>query len=168
MMQPKTLLLGLGNTILRDDAVGVIVARAVYDALIRADVAGQVAFCEASCAGWNLIDLLAGYERVVVIDAIQTGQGPPGECFKVEIEEQSLHFQFSHGIGLAEAVALLKADGRKAPETITVYGIEVIQPYAFGEGLNSAVQEKIPSIVEQIIAEEQWLVHCKIELKLID
>jgi len=54
----KTLVLGLGNPILSDDSIGIRVAQA-----IEQDYRGEaVTVMEASQAGLNLLDLVAGYD----------------------------------------------------------------------------------------------------------
>ena len=62
------MVLGLGNPILSDDGVGIYVVRAVA-AQCQLD---DVTFTEASVGGLRLLDVIAGYERVIVVDAIQT------------------------------------------------------------------------------------------------
>jgi hydrogenase maturation protease len=65
----KTLVLGLGNPILTDDKVGIHVVRAAAG---HCSPANGVTFAEASVGGLRLLDLLAGYDRAVMVDAIQT------------------------------------------------------------------------------------------------
>ena len=69
------LVLGLGNPILGDDAVGIFVAREIKR------LAGErtgVTVKEASVGGFDLLDLLEGYRGAVIIDAIKTAGGRPG------------------------------------------------------------------------------------------
>ena len=69
----RTLVLGLGNDILSDDGVGLQVARRVGELIgDRADVA------EASVATIDLLPLMSGYDRVVIIDAFLSPDLPPG------------------------------------------------------------------------------------------
>jgi len=60
----KTLILGLGNLILSDDGVGPRVARELEGRLSQQ----EVTVMEPSMAG---LSLLAGYDRAIIIDAIQ-------------------------------------------------------------------------------------------------
>ncbi|MBS3784838.1 MAG: hydrogenase maturation protease, partial [Anaerolineae bacterium] len=64
----KTLVLGMGNTILCDDGVGIYVVREVADRFQQE----QVDFSEASVGGLRILDVIGGYERVIMVDAIQT------------------------------------------------------------------------------------------------
>jgi hydrogenase maturation protease len=151
MASGKTLVLGLGNTILSDDAVGIIVARKIFERLNDP----QIDFTEASYAGWRLVDILAGYARVVIIDSVVGSGGRIGECCKVDVSNNpSFHLRASHGLGLNDAIALAKTSGHTMPDRVSVYAIEVSNPYEFGEKLTPGVEEEIPRVVEQIIGEE--------------
>jgi len=67
----KTLILGMGNPILSDDGIGIWVARALEGELSG----GEVTVMETSMAGLNLLELMADYDRAILIDAIKTGKG---------------------------------------------------------------------------------------------
>ncbi|MFC1927886.1 hydrogenase maturation protease, partial [Chloroflexota bacterium] len=64
----KALVLGIGNPILSDDGVGIKVAREVEKNLNDP----QITVSEASAAGLSLLDSILGYDRVIIVDAIQT------------------------------------------------------------------------------------------------
>src|ERR1035438_922772 len=66
-------LLGLGNDILADDALGILVARQA-----EARFGGQVDVVSSSQAGFHVMDQLLGVSRLVVVDSIQTGTAKPG------------------------------------------------------------------------------------------
>jgi len=70
----KTLVLGLGNSILTDDGVGCFVARELEGRLSYKGVE----IMESSVGGLGLLDLLAGYDKAIIIDAIHTEEGKPG------------------------------------------------------------------------------------------
>ncbi len=65
----KTIILGLGNPILSDDGVGNRVALELEDRVAERQ---DVAVMETSMSGLSLIDLLAGYDKAIIVDAIQT------------------------------------------------------------------------------------------------
>lgn len=152
-MHEKTLVLGLGNMILSDDAAGILVAREIQRQLARSNMGG-IDFAEAEYAGWRLVDLLAGYRRAIIIDAIVSGKGLPGECFKIDTgSPQGIHLQSSHGMGLFEAIELARQGGYDMPSDITVYAIEVQDPYTFGEKLSEGLAGRIPAAAADIIKE---------------
>lgn len=150
----KTLVLGLGNPILTDDGVGIHVVRA---AATLCGPASGVAFAEASVGGLRLLDLLAGYERVVLVDAIQTREGPPGTIYRLGTGDlqASLHAGTSHDLSLPAALALGRRLGMRLPADggLTILAVEVEDVLAFGEHCTPAVERAIPRAVEAALAE---------------
>jgi hydrogenase maturation protease len=65
----KTLILGMGNTLLCDDGIGIITKRYLEKIL---NASANVDFCETSWGGFKIIDILTGYDYAVVIDSIKT------------------------------------------------------------------------------------------------
>lgn len=153
-MNGKTLVLGLGNMILSDDAAGILVAREMQRQLAGSGADG-IDFAEAEYAGWRLVDLLAGYRRAIIVDAIISGKGLPGECFKIDAgATPGIHLQSSHGMGLFEAIELARQGGHEMPSEITVYAVEVKDPFTFGEELSEGLAGRIPAAAADIIREE--------------
>ena len=73
-----TLVLGLGNDILSDDGVGLLAARRV------AELVGDLAnVAEACVATIDLLALISGYDRVVIIDSFLSPDLPPGTPVRV-------------------------------------------------------------------------------------
>ena len=100
---PDTLVLGLGNTIITDDGVGIYIARLIRERLSSSGVLVQ----EASVGGFELIDLLRGFRRAIIIDAIYTGQNEPGALVRLKPENlQSGSALSRHQISLPEAMGL--------------------------------------------------------------
>ena len=79
----KILLLGLGNDILTDDAVGLNVIRHLREPLA---VDARIEVCETMEMGLALLDFIVGYRAVVIVDSIQTGQAPAGTILEVDAD----------------------------------------------------------------------------------
>ena len=62
-----TLVLGVGNPVLTDDAVGLRIAHLIQEAK------PELTAIETAEAGLTLLELVNGYERVIIIDSIKTG-----------------------------------------------------------------------------------------------
>jgi len=148
----RTLILGLGNPILRDDAVGMVVARAVHATVASPDVA----LVEAAVAGLEALDIIAGYDRVIVIDAIQTAAGAPGDLHRLSPDDlsTSTHLTTPHDVDFSLALELGRHWGRPLPAEITIYAVEVADPYTFAEELSPEVAARVPEIVRTIVARE--------------
>ncbi len=151
-MASKTLILGLGNPILTDDGVGIHVVRAAA-AHVQPD--GPV-LAEASVGGLRLLDTLAGYERVILVDAIQTPGGQPGDLYLLHPNDlrASLHSGSTHDLSLPGALALGRQLGLVLPtdEALTIVAVETEDVLTFGESCTPAVEAAIPRAVEMVLA----------------
>jgi len=149
----KTLVLGMGNTILSDDGVGIYVVREVIERYSN----GDVAFAEASVGGMRLLDVVGGYERVIMVDAIQTTDGDPGQIRRLSPQNfrLSLHAGSSHDLSLPGALALGRGMGLTLPddEDFVIIAIEVEDVLTFGEECTPAVKEAIPRAVDIVLNE---------------
>jgi hydrogenase maturation protease len=100
---------------------------------------------------------VVGYDKLVIIDSIKTGKGPPGELYKLSIDDfkKAADCPSSHGIDIATALEVGKKLGCKMPDSISIYAIEVNDNSNFSEKCTETVEREIPSIVKQIIQEEK-------------
>jgi hydrogenase maturation protease len=146
----RLLILGLGNEILGDDAIGLLVSKRVFEILRSSLHDVDVSYAAAQVGGWRLLDLLPGYDEIVIVDAIQGG-GKVGECYRVNLGESSTsHLKSSHGLGLEEALTLAFPVGEGPRPIITVYGIECRNVLDLGEGLSPSLVDKIEPISSEI------------------
>jgi len=147
----KTLILGLGNPILSDDGVGIRVARALEGRLNQPNVNVM----ETSVAGLDFLELLVGYDRAIIIDAIQTNEGKAGQVYRLEPEafNATRHASTPHDVNFATALELGKRLGLALPQQIIIFAIEVENVTTFGEECTPKVREAIPVCVEMVIQE---------------
>ncbi|MBC7228749.1 MAG: hydrogenase maturation protease, partial [Thermoflexales bacterium] len=145
---PRTLILGLGNPLRGDDGVG---PRVVAELLRRGLPAGMEAV-DGGTGGLDLLHLMEGWDRVVIVDAAELGRRP-GEFLRFTPEDVhlvgSLVSLSSHSAGLADALALARALGRPLPE-IVIYGVQP-ERMDWEEGLSPAVEAALPRLVEEIL-----------------
>lgn len=147
----KTLVLGLGNPILSDDGAGCRVAMALKDKLDGS----EVDVLEASVAGLDFLDLLTRYDRAIIIDAIQTDKGTPGQVYRLESEilADTRHAGTPHDVNLATALELGKKLDLPLPGQITIFAIEVADVTSFGEECTPEVTKAIPACAALIFRE---------------
>jgi len=145
----KTLILALGNPILSDDGVAHEVADRLEKRLQQTDI------IKSSAATMDIIPKLAGYEHLVVVDAIQLGSVPPGTVHRFSLAELAGTVRLSspHDINFATALQMGKEWGYDIPADIRIYGIEVKELSRFSEGCTPEVSEKLDEIVEQIVGD---------------
>ena len=147
----KTIILGFGNPILTDDAVGIRIAEELEGEF--PDITVE-AFCEAGLA---ILEEVTGYDRLVIIDSIKTGKGKPGELYKLELEDLNPRSDFSssHGLDIATAFKLGEKLGYPLPQEVSIYAVEVKDNTTFGEECTPELKQSISLIVGQIIKEER-------------
>jgi hydrogenase maturation protease len=147
----KTLVLGLGNPILCDDSVGIRAAQEIGKKVNDP----QVTVAETSAAGLSLLDSIVGYDRVIIIDAIQTEKGQAGQIYRMGTEDFSLtkHFSSPHQINLVTALELGKMLNLAMPQKITIFAVEAEDVTSFSEKCTPKVEQAIPEVVKMVLEE---------------
>lgn len=145
------LVIGIGNAYRHDDAAGLMVARHLKErALISCDVREQIG------EGVGLLELWKGAERVVVIDAVQSGAVPGTiHCFHANQNPvpASIFRDSTHAFGLVEAIELSRAL-KQLPSNLVVYGIEG-ENFEAGTGVSPAVLDAVNELAEKLPQEIQ-------------
>jgi hydrogenase maturation protease len=141
----KNIILGIGNPILSDDGVGLHIASELDGLLDDVDVR------TTSMIDLNLLDTLADYDRLFIIDAIEAGGSHIGTVRRLPPGEGSLHLFSSHGIHLFELLQLGRDLGYRIPEIGGIYGVYIGEGSVFGETLSPELMSKKSDIVREII-----------------
>jgi len=150
----RTLVLGLGNILLRDEGVGVRVVEALAERYV---LPAGVEVVDGGTAGMDLLDTLAGCDHLLICDAVRTG-GPPGSVVKLAGDQIPALFQTRcspHQVGLSDLLATLTLTG-EAPATLTLIGI-VPADLRLGLELSPAVAGVVGPAVECLAAELRGL-----------
>ncbi len=145
----KTIILGIGNPILRDDGVGIHVAEALKKQMKKPNVKIDTAFT----GGMNLLDLMIDNERAILIDAVKMSNKKLGEIGLFNLSDFSaFHTCNPHDVSLPEAINLAKRLGEKnIPKDIKLVGINIGElSNEFGEELSSEVAKAIPKAIDII------------------
>lgn len=144
----KTLLLGLGNDILTDDAVGLLVARQLQREFSNCP---SIDVRETTEMGLALLDFIAGYSAVVIVDSIQTGKAPAGFVHELDAAcLKQLTRRTPHFLGVGETLALGRHLGLPMPDQVKVFAIEVEDLFTLGTRMTPALQASLPAIVQRI------------------
>ncbi len=144
-----TLVLGLGNLLLRDEGVGV----RVVQALERTRLPPGVEVVDGATAGLTLVDTLVGRRKVIVIDAF-AGHHPPGTVSRLlpaDLAPCPARGVSLHEVGFLEALAATRHLGA-APEEVVIFGVQP-QNVACGLELSAEVAQCVPEVVELVLAE---------------
>jgi hydrogenase maturation protease len=144
----KVLVLGLGNDILTDDAVGLHIVQAVGERLAgepEIEVKGTTEM------GLALLDEIANRESVVLVDSVQTGAAPPGHIHELGPEALSgVLTTAPHFLGVGETLALGKMLGLTMPRAVRIFAIEVADPYTLGTKMTPAVERAVAEAVDRV------------------
>jgi hydrogenase maturation protease len=155
----STLLLGMGNPILTDDAVGV---RLATDFARRLEGFPDLAV-EADCSvgGLNLLDVLSGYSRAIVLDSLRTVGGEPGRwyAFDADALRETMHLTNVHDVNFATALELGHRLGLPLPRpsAVHIFAVEVLDVMTFSEQMTPALENGYPLFAAEIFREVERL-----------
>ncbi|MEW5868317.1 MAG: hydrogenase maturation protease [Chloroflexota bacterium] len=157
---PPILVIGLGNPILGDDGLGWRVAEVVQQAL-TSQASDFVEFDFLSLGGLSLMERLVDYERVVLIDAMNSGQNPVGTVKVFPLEQLPAqaygHLSSAHDTSLQNALQVGRRLGARLPDQIVVVAVESPYVYDFSETLTPPVASALPEAAQAVITVlRQW------------
>lgn len=147
----RIIVLGVGNILLTDEGVGV---RAIQE-LEKLGFPENVEFVDGGTAGYGLIPMIEGADRLIVVDAVDA-RAKPGTIYRftpedVASDKKKPMTRFSlHEVGLIEALELARLVGNEC-ETI-LFGIQP-KSLEWGMELTPELEEKLPRLIE-LVAEE--------------
>ena len=145
-----TLVLGMGNPILSDDGLGLVVAHRLRELPMPSGV--EVAVSEVG--GLRLLELVRGFTKVIIIDALRSGAAP-GAIGRVDANEfrGGHRYGSAHSIHLGTVLELGHELGCPMPDEVVVYTVEALDVETFGETLSAPVAAAAERVVE-LIGEE--------------
>jgi hydrogenase maturation protease len=148
-VRAKTLILGMGNPILSDDGAGIMVAQEISRRISDQDIEVK----ETNIAGFAIIDEIAGYRHVIIVDAVKTKKGIPGTIHRFTPADFrcTAHLSTPHTISFGTAIALAEKYGYDLPKSIEIYGIEVEDNTCFGESCTPKVRNAVHRVVDEIL-----------------
>ena len=145
----RRLVIGIGNRDRGDDGVGRVIARR-----LRGRLPGGVEIREHDGEATGLLEWLAGADIAIIADAAISGAAP-GAIRRLDCRAAELPREFAeastHGLGLAEAIALARALG-DLPRVCIVYVVE-IAAIAQGRDPSPEVARAVDDVAARIIGE---------------
>jgi hydrogenase maturation protease len=151
----KPLVLGFGNELLTDDAIGILAARVLAEELAdRADV------IECGVSGLSLLGVLADRSQVVIIDAICTGSDAPGTIRELRPEDlRSTASPSPHYAGLPEVIEMARTLQLDFPRDIRIVAVKVADPHTIGGAMSEPVAQSLDEIVRRVKGHiDGWIV----------
>ena len=138
----RALILGVGNTVRCDDGVGVAVVRR----LARTDTPGNVDVADAGTSGLGMLDMVSGYDRLVIVDAIDCGE-PPGTILRLSLDDlrrtATLNSSNPHQSDLATILETGRRLGLAMPREVDIVAIQIQDATTFSERCSAPVEAAI-------------------------
>lgn len=146
----SVLVLGIGNLVMSDDAVGVIVAQRLQKEYRFAD---NVEIMDGGTLGLDLLPKLENITNLIMIDAVETGKAA-GTCVRLSGQELPIALQTKvspHQMGLKDLLAVSELMGH-SPKEMVLIGV---QPGSIEMevGLTPEVEAQLETLVANVIAE---------------
>jgi hydrogenase maturation protease len=145
--------LGLGNPVLCDDAVGLHVAAEVERLLLKDPIPG-VTVLTSTRAGFQLIDLLAGFSHALIVDCLELPNPIPGrvQCLNLSRLSGSARLVGVHDISVADAFELAATLSIRMPEIVEIYALEGSDMHTLTEALTPAVASAVLPLAQALHA----------------
>jgi len=147
----RTIVLGIGNSLLTDNGVGLEVARQLGERLgRREDVLVEES---ADAGGLAIAERLVGFDRAVLVDALSLPDGRPGtvHAFALGDGPTTWNTLGSHDADVATSLKVFALLGKPVPEHVDVVGVEARELKRFGSALSPEVQQAVPLAVEKVL-----------------
>ena len=147
-MSMKTMVLGLGNPIFRDDGMGLRVAELLKELVHDENVTVE----SAELAGLDMLEKLSGYDRVIIIDAIKTGSRV-GQIHRLKPDDlkSTIHTGTPHDVNFSTALEFGERIGVKLPGKIEILAVEIPPETYFGETLTPEIEKVVPKCVNMAL-----------------
>jgi hydrogenase maturation protease len=149
----------MGNPILTDDAVGIRAARSIAERL--GPMPGLTVLEECCTGGLELLDVVEGFDRLVVLDSIMTEGGRPGDWYRFDgtALRETMHLDNVHDANFATAMELGRRMGVHVPADgdIHILAVEISDNLTFSDRLSPVLQAALPDLIDELYEETRAL-----------
>jgi len=144
----KILIVGIGNILCRDEGIGVHVIQEMEDM----ELPGHIKLLDIGTSTPDLISLLEGVKKLIIIDALKAGRSPGAisRCKPEDLlanEEGPISLR---EIGLIETLNMAKKMGKEIDAVIIGVEPKVLD---WGVELSGELKKQIPAIIEAVLKE---------------
>jgi len=151
----KTAIMGFGNPVRSDDAVGIYVIEELKKTIGNTE---GISIFDMGTSAFEVLFGLQGHDKIILVDAVINSKEPIGTLFKVPAEEvlqapQDDPLVFLHGMKWDQALSYAKKIlGAAYPEDISVYLIAIDNTKLEIE-LSTPVKQAGDRVVQHILEE---------------
>lgn len=149
----KILVLGMGNDLYGDDGVGLHAVRLLKDEWAGEAMSGEssssVEFVECVLSGAALLDVIHGYDALVLIDTIMKAEPVTGRIRILNAADiRDFPGPSPHYVSVPQVLTIGRTAGLKMPRTVMIIAVEAKDLFRLGEGLSNDMHTRLPDIVE--------------------
>ena len=143
--KPKTLILGVGNLLLKDEGVGIHVVRELENETLP----DHVSLLDGGTGGIHLINWLQDYDRIIMIDAT-LDRNPPGtiRTLRPRYSKDFPVLMSAHEIGLKDMIEAMIITEKLPDVELIVVSAKDVQD--MGIELTPDVQAAVPHVIERV------------------
>jgi hydrogenase maturation protease len=146
----RVVVLGVGNTLLMDEGVGVRVVEKLEAEYLLPE---GVVVIDAGTSAMEILEDLEDLDLLVIADAVFAHQ-EPATLVKLENDEVPAFFQRNmspHQVGLSDVLAALQFNDR-APKKTVICGIKPVS-MQLGMELTPEVEAMVPAMLDMVLDE---------------
>ncbi len=154
-MEKQTAILGFGNPVRSDDAIGIYVIKEL-EKILAPENYPQLKILDMGTSAFEVLFQLKGQERLIFVDAVINTEDPIGTVYKVPAQELATEPEedpmvFLHNLKWSQALSYArKIMGDTFPEDIQVYLI-AIENTRLEIELHPEVQAAGEKVVKEIL-----------------
>ncbi len=113
----------------------------------------NVDFEECSLTGLAILDVIIGYDRLIIIDTIKKASPETGKIAVLEDKDlRHIPGPSPHYVSIPQTIEIGRKVGQKVPEEIQIIALEAKNMYNLGEGLTKEMKLAVPAIIDRTIA----------------
>ncbi len=151
MSDKKIKVLGCGNTLMGDDGVGI----RVIERLQEMKLPENVEVIDAGVGGLSILSWIEDADKAVIVDAVQTGNEPPGTVYEFtdkELPPSNMFMLSLHDLNLVDTINVGRVV-QKMPDEIVIIGVEVKRVAEFTKELTPEVEAALPEVIGLVLKE---------------
>lgn len=153
MSRGKCLVLGFGSDALSDDGLPI---KLIHDipGLKAGAIQNKFTFQTSAVGGLDLLDLLEGFTKAILIDTQLTSRRKPGEIhvFTPDNFEETFHLSSQHDVTFHQALEFAKEMGISMPSDIRIIAIEIVENKRLSFEFSKEIEEIYPSILSKVVS----------------
>jgi hydrogenase maturation protease len=148
----RTVIIGVGNVLLKDEGIGVHVARALQE-MSLASSEEEVEVVDGGTSP-DAFDSAEGADKLIIVDAA-CGGGEPGTIYRFApdgLSEGPRLLTSLHDLGLLDSLRMMESVGNPPRDTVII-GVEPAE-VDWGLELTPTLRRKLPDVVRLVVEEQ--------------